>query len=354
MVELSLPSSSETTARPGWTAAGLWLAGLLLIATGCRGSSNESAEASDPDRPRPVKLLVNWYPEAEHGGFYAALVLGIYAEHGLDVDILPGGRAISVPQELITGRVQFGIGNADDVLMARQQGVPLVALMAPLQDSPRCIMVRQDSGIESFEQLTGVTLQIDSSRPYVPFLQSKGLLDSSVTVVPYSGTVTQLVSGPGYAQQAYVFSEPLLAEQAGVPVTNLMMSDIGYNPYACVAMVTEEFLAAEPELVERFVTASREGWRRYLEDPEATNRFILQQNPEGISWNALEYGAQALQSLCLPDGMPAEQIGQMTAQRWLELAEQLAELELIDLERAKPEEAFSLRYLTPHSSSAPL
>jgi NitT/TauT family transport system substrate-binding protein len=242
--------------------------------------------------------------------------------------------------------VQFGIGNADDVLMARQQGVPLVALMAPLQHSPRCIMVRQDSGIESFEQLAGLTLQIDSSRPYVPYLQSKGLLDSSVTVVPYAGTVTQLVSGPGYAQQAYVFSEPLLAEQAGVPVTNLMMSDIGYDPYACVAMVTEDFLAAEPELVERFVIASREGWRRYLEDPEATNRFILQQNPEGISWAALEYGAEALQTLCLPEGTTADQIGQMTRQRWMELGEQLADLELIDLERAKPEEAFSLKYLT--------
>jgi NitT/TauT family transport system substrate-binding protein len=346
MVEQSPRTSRQASAPTVWTAHALWLVGLLLLATGCRGSSNDSAEAGDPDRPRTVKLLVNWYPEAEHGGFYAALVLGIYAEHGLDVDILPGGRAISVPQELVTGRVQFGIGNADDVLMARQQGIPLVALMAPLQHSPRCIMVRQDSGIESFEQLAGVTLQIDSSRPYVPYLQRKGLLDSSVTVVPYAGTVTQLVSGPGYAQQAYVFSEPLLAEQAGVPVTNLMMSDIGYDPYACVAMVTEDFLAAEPELVERFVIASREGWRRYLEDPEATNRFILQQNPEGISWAALEYGAEALQTLCLPEGTTADQIGQMTQQRWMELGEQLADLELIDMERAKPEEAFSLKYLT--------
>lgn len=346
MYQHSQRPAGEASACARWNTAGVWLVGLLLLATGCRGSSNDTAEASDPDRPRQVRLLVNWYPEAEHGGFYAALVLGIYAEYGLDVDILPGGRAISVPQELITGRVQFGIGNADDVLMARQQGIPLVALMAPLQHSPRSIMVRQDSGIESFEQLSGVTLQIDSSRPYVPFLQNKGLLDSTVTVVPYAGTVTQLVSGPGFAQQAYVFSEPLLAEQAGVAVNNLMMSDIGYDPYACVAMVTEDFLAAEPELVERFVSASREGWRRYLEDPEATNRFILQQNPEGITWAALEYGAEALQALCLPEGMTTEQIGQMSGQRWLELGEQLAELQLIDLERAKPEEAFTLKYLS--------
>ncbi len=55
----------------------------------------------------------------------------------------------------------------------------------------------------------------DRSRKAIhPFLKSRGLLDSSVQTVPYMGTVTELVAGPGVAQQAYNFSEPLLAEQA--------------------------------------------------------------------------------------------------------------------------------------------
>ncbi len=47
-----------------------------------------------------VTLLLNWYPEAEHGGFYAALVHGIYEKHGLTVEIKPGGKTTVVPQEL--------------------------------------------------------------------------------------------------------------------------------------------------------------------------------------------------------------------------------------------------------------
>ncbi len=43
-----------------------------------------------------IKLLLNWYPEAEHGGFYAAKADGIYEKYGLDVEIVPGGKSTVV------------------------------------------------------------------------------------------------------------------------------------------------------------------------------------------------------------------------------------------------------------------
>ena len=52
-----------------------------------------------PGQLTKVTLLLNWYPEAEHGGFYAAQVLGIFEQYGLDVEIRPGGKTIVVPQE---------------------------------------------------------------------------------------------------------------------------------------------------------------------------------------------------------------------------------------------------------------
>ena len=61
----------------------------------------------NPAAKDKVSLLLNWYPEAEHGGFYAAQVHGIYESFGLDVEIRPGGKTIVVAQELVLGRVQF-------------------------------------------------------------------------------------------------------------------------------------------------------------------------------------------------------------------------------------------------------
>jgi NitT/TauT family transport system substrate-binding protein len=319
--------------------------GLMALLIGCSADQKAIDRASkEPAADPKIKLVLNWYPEAEHGGFYAALVHGIYKRHGLDVEIVPGGKGVSVAPELELGRAQFGIGNADDVLMARSADSSMVALMAPLQNGPRCIMVREDSGITSFQTLKNVKLQIESGRPYVPFLKSKSLLDPSVQIGPYYGTVAELVSGPGVAQQAYSFSEPLLAEQQGVKVRNLMMSEIGYNPYACCLVATEEYVEKNSELVKKMVAASVEGWQKYLESPQETNAYILMQN-EKMTPEALAYGVEKLKPLCLPEGFTADRMGQMSLSRWQALRDQLLSLELIDGSKAVAERCFNDRFL---------
>jgi len=306
------------------------------------------AAESKADAPKRTKvaLLLNWYPEAEHGGFYAAQVHGIYEKYGLDVDIQPGGKTTVVAQSLALGRVQFGVANADDVLIARNQDLKLVALMAPIQDGPRCIMVRSDSGILSFEQLKNVTLQIDSARPYVPFLKSKGLLDDSVKLAPYFGSVAQLVAGPGYAAQGYNFSEPFMARQQGVEVNQLMMSEIGYNPYASLLVATSDYVSANEDICKRMVQASAEGWVKYLSDPGQSNEVILKANKQGLEKPALEFGVEALKPLCIKDGN-AERVGQMSRERWKQLADTLVELKLIDRAKVDVDASFRAEFLDP-------
>ncbi len=321
----------------------VFLALVCSFAIGCNQAKvdSEAAKKSTGDK---ISLVLNWYPEAEHGGYYAALVHGIFEKHGLNVEIRPGGKTTIVPQELTLGRIQFGIGNADDVLMAREQKAALTALMAPMQDGPRCIMVREDSGIVSFADLKNITLQIDPARPYVPFMKKQGLLAENVKTVPYFGTVAQLISDPRTAQQAYNFSEPFMAEQQGVKVRNLMMSEIGYNPYASVLIATEDYIRLHPNITKRMVKACIEGWAKYLEDGRETNAYILKQNREGMTEEALAYGVDKLKSLCLPNGFDPANLGTMSAERWETLTKQLVELELIS-EQVKAESAYTLEFL---------
>ncbi len=321
-----------------------WLLGVLLFAVGCSSKppateTTKPAANTAPARDK-VKLLLNWYPEAEHGGFYAALVHGLYEKHGLDVEVLPGGRTSAVTPELVLDRVQFGVGNADDIFLGRNEESPLVALMAPLQINPRCIMVRKDSGITSLAELKNIKLEADVGRPDIAFLQSKGLLHESVQVVPYFGSVAQLVAGPGTAQQAYSFSEPFLAKQEGVEVTNLMLAELGYNPYACVLMSTDKYVAANKDITRRMVAACVEGWQQYLRDPAKTNEYILKQNQQGMTKEALDFGAVAMKELCLPAGMPENDLGIMTAERWSTLFQQMVDLKLIDRAKIKPEQGY--------------
>ncbi len=307
---------------------------------------NDAKQAeTKPTGKVKVSLLLNWYPEAEHGGFYAAQVHGIFETFGLEVEIRPGGKTTVVPQELILGRVQFGVANADDVLMARSQEVPLVALMAPIQNGPRCIMVRKDSGITTFAGIKNMKLQIDASRPYVPFLKSKGFLTDGVDVVPYFGSVAQLVAEKGVATQGYSFSEPFMARQQGVEVVELMMSEIGYNPYASLLVATENQVEKQKDVCRRMVQASIAGWKKYLESPKETNDVILSKNKQGLEKNALEFGVEALKPLCIPTGEGDSAIGSMSAERWTALADTLVSLKLIDAAKASVDNAFTLRFL---------
>lgn len=314
---------------------------LLLLAQGCDAKRSVAPEG---ERLQPVTLMLNWYPEAEHGGFYAAKVLGIYQRYGLDVTIRAGGPNAPVAQELVTSRVQFAVGNADDVLLFRNEGVPVVALMAPLQNTPRCVLVRADSGVTQLSELGGFVLQANVGRPFIDFMRSAGLLEG-VQVVPYGGSVAKLVSDAKTAIQAYSFSEPFMAREQGVEVRALMLSDVGFNPYASCLLANEDYITAHSDVVARMVIACREGWQNYLQSPEGANAAILQENSQGLTAEALAFGAAELKPLCLPQGMSADEVGQMSAERWEQLAEQLVQLKLIDTNKIHADQVFNTDFL---------
>lgn len=312
----------------------------LAVISGCESSSSSSAgkASADGTATQRVTLMLNWYPEAEHGGFYAAQVHGIFKKYNLDVEIRPGGENSPVAQELVTGRVQFAIANADDVLLFREQGADIVSLLAPIQQTPRCILVRADSGIDSLGKLKGLTLQANKGQAFLNFMEVRGMLEG-VQVIPYAGSVAQFVADKNTAIQAYNFSEPQLAEEKGVPVKTLMLSEIGFNPYASCLVATGDTIKQNAELAKRMTAACREGWQKYLESPAETNAAILSLNRERMTSAALEYGAVKLKPLCTNGENPSG-IGKMTLERWQQLVDQFVELKLITTDKVKAAEAF--------------
>ncbi|WP_153556300.1 ABC transporter substrate-binding protein [Roseimaritima sediminicola] len=322
-----------------------WLAtGLLVCISGCAPEAiNGSAEA-DGAAARPVVIQLNWHAETEHGGAYAALASRAYQRRGLDVEIRPGGPATPVAADLASGRCQFAFANADDVALYRQQGVAVVAVLAAMQNHPRCILVRTDSGITDLDHLDGLILQRQPGRPFLEFMRRRGLLEG-VQEVPYTGSVAALVTSENVAIQAYSFAEPLLAEQQGVEVTPLMVSQLGWNPYSSVLVTTESLIDEQPELVRDVVQATREGWREYLESPEPANRLILAANHQGMTAEALQYGALQMRQLALPAGAEPDSLGRMSVQRWETLVAQLAELGLVDPDVVRAEECFDASFI---------
>jgi NitT/TauT family transport system substrate-binding protein len=287
---------------------------------------------------------LNWFPEAEHGGYFAAEVHGGFAAAGVKVKILPGGPNSPVVQQVASGKIDFGVTNADRVLLGRAQEADVVAVMSPLQTSPRSIMVHEKSGIRSFDALKNVTLAMSGGATWAQFLQKKLPLDGVRIVPSPGGSVVQFLREEKFAQQAYVFSEPFVAEKAGGDPYNLMVSDLGFNPYTSVLICRRETIEKHPELVRKMVEASIEGWQKYLSAPDKTNRHIHKINHE-MDLGILAFGAKALRPLCVNDEVSEEQLGRMTLARWKTLVEQLEDVEAIDKGRVDASKAFTAQFL---------
>lgn len=290
-----------------------------------------------------VSIALNWFPEAEHGGFYGAQAAGLYKAAGLDVKLLPGGPGVPVLQQVATGRVEFGVSNADEVLIARSQGLPVVAVLAPIQTSPRVIMVHEESGIKSLQELSNLTLAIEPQAPFADFMKRKLKLEG-VRLVPYTGSVAPFVADRKWAQQAYGISEPFVARQKGAKPVNLYVSELGYNPYTSVLVVSEKTLKENPDLVRKVVSASREGWARYLADAKGADVLMKNANPQ-LDQAILDFGHAELQKLCRTPDTQRLGVGAMTAERWNDLAAQLQGMGTFKKGKPDPAKAWSANFV---------
>ena len=75
-----------------------------------------------------VTLRLKWFHQAQFAGFYVAKEKDLYKSAGLNVDIQPGGPDFPAIQMVTGGNEQFGVTGADQILIARSKGVPVVAL----------------------------------------------------------------------------------------------------------------------------------------------------------------------------------------------------------------------------------
>lgn len=308
----------------------LLLALLSLTALGCsRDKSKAQADADSPAATK-IKLALNWVPEPEFGGFYAAREGGDYARAGLDVEILGGGAGVPVMQMVASGKVDFGLAGADDVVLARARGLDVTAIYASFQTHPQGLMVHASRGLESLDALfrSGLTLAIEPGIPYASFLQHRYGFEG-VKIVPYDGGVARFVTDPSFAQQCYVTSEPILAKRQGVAPKVFLIRESGYEPYGVVVVTRRGLLAEKPGIVQGFVEATARGWRAYLDDPAPTNAVMAKLNP-AMDGETFAAAAEAQRDLIEDDETRAHGLGTMSRARWERLSGQLVETKLIE------------------------
>ena len=150
---------------------------IILLVAACGGDD-------DLDR---VVVALDWFPNADHAGIYAAQAQGFFENEGLEVVLQVPVNPEDPPKFVATGRVDFAISYEPDVIQAKAQGLPIVAVGAIVPVPLNSIQVLRSSGITGPGDLSGKRIAypgIPSNEAYLAtVLRQAGVDPGSVELV---------------------------------------------------------------------------------------------------------------------------------------------------------------------------
>ncbi len=240
---------------------------VVVAATLLAGCGEGPAEGADGTRS--ADLVLDWFPNADHAGIYTAIAGGHMADSGVDlVPEVPSDPAAALKQ-VGAGRAPFAVSYEPEVLLARSQGIPVVAVAALVGTPLNAVIVRGDRGIARPRDLEGRTVGISGLPSDRPLLDTVVRADGgdpakvrtrsvgfNLSPALAAGRVDALVG-------AYWNIEAPELERRGVPVDVFRLERFGVPAYDELVLVTSDEIARDdPALVRAVVRGSPRGPRR--------------------------------------------------------------------------------------------
>ena len=263
-----------------------------------------------------VTLRLKWLNQAQFAGFYLAKEKDYYKSEGLDVNIQPGGPDFPAVQMVTGGNEQFGVTGADQILIARSKGVPVVALAVIYRRNPFVLFSLAESGIKAPTDYVGrnVGVKIGGNEEliYRAVLAKSEINKSKLTEIPVKFDITPLLTGTVDVWPGYLINEVLAAKEKGFEVNVVYPSDFGIDLYADTLFTTEKMLKEKPDLVKKFVAATLKGWNTAISSPEEAAKITLKYGDKLTYEHELAMMKSSLQ-LLTPDSKP---VGYMDESGW--------------------------------------
>jgi NitT/TauT family transport system substrate-binding protein len=271
-------------------------------ASGSTAPSASSAAASDCGNealagPVPIRFILQWTPQAQFAGYFAARELGYYADVGLEVDILDGGPTIPPQQEMApTDGPELGEAWVPKVLVANEEGADLVNIAQVFQRSGTLEVSWKDSGVSSPDDWAGKKIGawgFGNEYEVLAAARKAGLADTDWTRVTQDFNMELLLNREIDAAEAMIYNELAQLLEVENPDTGQLYSldDLNvtdFNEYG-TAMLQDNVIARRSWLAEEtngvsneqiatcFLRASFKGWMYCRDNAEECVQITLDQ-----------------------------------------------------------------------------
>lgn len=282
--------------RSLWRLIALGLA-LVLVAGAC-GSDDDDGDAVAEDAPADeasggeltkVRLQLQWFPQSQFAGFFAALEEGYYEEEGLDVEILEGGVDIVPQQVLASGQAEFAVSWVPKVLASIEEGMELTEVAQILQRSGTLQVSWKEDGITEPAQMAGKKVGnwgFGNEFELLAGLRKDGLdPETDVELVQQNFDMQALLDRQIDTAQAMSYNEFGILLQTEDPETGELYqadqfnvidwNDVGTAMLQDAVWAQTDWLADNQETTEKFLRATAKGWAFCRDEVETCVQHVV-------------------------------------------------------------------------------
>lgn len=272
-----------------------------IVLTSCASPApagdGDAAPSEGAEELTPIKLQLQWLPQAQFAGYYAALAQGYFEEEGLEVEIIPSGGDI-VPQDaLANGDVDYAVAWVPKVLGSIEAGANLTNIAQIFQRSGTLQVAWADSGIESVADFEGKKIGswgFGNEWEIFAAMAAEGLDSTSVEIITQSFDMNGFLAGDIDAAQAMTYNEWAQLLETADPDTGELYTEDDFSVISYEdtegAMLQDalwadtERLESDPEYAEttvKFLRAVIKGWVYARDNVEEAAQLTIE---NGSSW----------------------------------------------------------------------
>lgn len=295
---------------------------IMVIALSCKtGPSNNGGGQGEPDQ---LSFRLKWFIYSSFAHHLVAEEKGLYAAQRLRVNIKPGGANVDPVKTVAVGEDDIGLASYAQILLARQQGVPVVAIAEEYINSGVVHFSLKEKGITKPQDLIGKKVGVipgsDTATVYEALLAKEGIDRGKITEVPIGFDMTPLFSGAIDASTVgYVSNQPIVAQTKGYAINIINPQDYGIRVGGNVVFTTEKTLREKRPQIKRFLRAMVDAieMSQHLPNEEIV-AIVLKYNPKLEQASELRVWQVTKDELLSKD---QRRIGIMPSETWAQTAD---------------------------------
>lgn len=251
------------------------LAVLCALAAGC----GEKEDQLEPGSPEKLTLMLDFFPNADHAGIYAAQAGGHFDDVGLEVEIRQPPDPAAPLKQVAAGRADIAISYEPEVLRARDKGLAVHAVGALVQAPLTSIISLPHAKIHVPEDLDGKvvgTAGIDYQAAYLETITKRAGAKVDQRDVGFNLSAALLSKKVDAVLGAFWNYEGTDLELRGKDPQIIRMEDAGVPIYDELVLVANA--DRKDDRIKRFIAALERGTDDLAEDPEAGLKGLLEAN----------------------------------------------------------------------------